>query len=156
MFKYKIFYYILRDLMKYIMIYWSRFGNGEKVVNYISNKLNEKNIETNIFKTNDADPKNLPDADLYIFSTPTEAFNIQRNMRNFIKKIEGMDGKKFGIINTHAMNRNWLNKLEKLLIKKNMKMVAGIDFRIGERSQTGDGLLNGWESRADEFIEKLK
>ena len=141
--------------MKYIIVYWSRYGNGKKIVNYLSSKLNDKKVETKIFKTDETNPSKLPEADLYVFSAPTEALNIQRNMRKFIKNLEGMNEKKYGIINTHAMKRNLLFKMEKLLSKKNMTKVASVDFQIGEGSQNGEGLIDGWESMVDEFVGQL-
>jgi len=141
--------------MKYIIVYWSRYGNGKKIVNYLSSKLNDKKVETKIFKTDETNPSKLPEADLYVFSAPTEAFNIQKNMRKFIKNLEGMNEKKYGIINTHAMKRNLLFKMEKLLSKKNMTKVASVDFQIGEGSQNGEGLIDGWESMVDEFVGQL-
>ena len=106
-------------------------------------------------KTDEADPSNMPEANFYIFSSPTEAFNLQKNMRTFMKNIEGMDGKKYGIINTHAMNRNWLNKMEKLLSKKNMVKVAGVDFQVGKDANTGNGLMDGWKDKVDEFVKNI-
>ena len=103
--------------MKYVIVYWSRYGNGKKVVDYLAGKLKEKSIETQILKTDEADPTALPEADLYVFSSPTEAFNIQKNMRNFMKNLKGMEEKKYGIINTHAMDKDRLYKMEKLLSK---------------------------------------
>ena len=141
--------------MKYIIVYWSRYGNGKKIVNYLSSKLNDKKVETKIFKTDETNPSKLPEADLYVFSAPTEAFNIQKNMRKFIKNLEGMNKKKYGIINTHAMKRNLLFKMEKLLSKKNMTKVASVDFQIGEGSQNGEGLMVGWKSMVDEFVGQL-
>ena len=141
--------------MKYIIVYWSRYGNGKKIVNYLSSKLNDKKVETKIFKTDETNPSKLPEADLYVFSAPTEALNIQKNMRKFIKNLEGMNEKKYGIINTHAMKRNLLFKMEKLLSKKNMTKVASVDFQIGEGSQNGEGLIDGWESMVDEFVGQL-
>lgn len=141
--------------MKYAIIYWSRYGNGKKIVDHLENNLKAKNAEVNVLKTTNADPSSLPEADVYVFSAPAEAFNLQKNMRSFMKNLEGMDGKKYGIINTHAMNRNWLSKMEKLLNKKNMEMVARIDFRVGKEANSGNGLMGGWESKVDEFANKL-
>ncbi|MCK4365912.1 MAG: flavodoxin family protein, partial [Thermoplasmatales archaeon] len=123
--------------MKYVIVYWSRYGNGKKVVDYLAGKLKEKSIETQILKTDEADPTALPEADLYVFSAPTEAFNIQKNMRKFMKELQGMEDKKYGIINTHRMNKNWLPKMEKLLTKKKMVKMAGVDFQVGKDAQTG-------------------
>jgi len=143
--------------MKYIIVYWSRYGNGKKIVDHLSEKLKAKNAETQIFKTDEADPTSMPDADMYIFSAPVEAFNVQKNMRKFMKNLSGMDDKKYGIINTHSMkNKNWLPKMEKLLSKKNMIKVAEADFLIGkEGQQTGEGHIGDWEGDLENFIKKL-
>ena len=95
------------------------------------------------------------EADLYVFSAPTEAFNIQKNMRNFMKNLEGMEEKKYGIINTHGMKKNCLHKMEKLLSKNEMVKVAGVDFQVGDGSRTGNGLMENWKVKLDEFAGKL-
>ena len=141
--------------MKYVIVYWSRYGNGKKVVDYLAGKLKEKNAETQILKTDDANPTSLPEGDVYVFSAPTEAFNIQRNMKTFMKNLEGMEGKKYGIINTHGMKKNWLHKMEKLLSKKKMVKVAGVDFQMGKDVNAGNGLMDGWEAKVEEFAGKL-
>ena len=141
--------------MKYVIIYWSRYGNGKKIVDYLAGKLKEKGGETQIFKTNETDPTAIPEADKYIFSAPAEAFNIQKNMRTFMKKMEGMNDKKYGIINTHGMKKHRLPKMEKLLTKKNMVKVAGVDFQVGKNANTGNGLMDGWETKIDDFAGKL-
>jgi flavodoxin len=141
--------------MNCTVIYWSRYGNGKKIVDYLSEKLDDKGSKIQVFKTDEANPSSMPQSDLYLFSAPTEAFNIQKNMRNFMKKLEGMDGRKYGIINTHGMNRNWLNKMEKLLSKKNMVKVACVDFQVGKNANSGNGLMDNWESKVDDFIEVI-
>jgi flavodoxin len=142
--------------MKFTIVYWSRYGHNKKIVNYLSDKLNEKKAETKILTTDEADPSALPEADLYVFSAAAEAFNLQKNMRTFMKNLEGMNGKKYGIINTHGMDKNRLSKMEKLLSKKNMIKVANVDFKVGKDIKSGNALMDGWESKIDEFAEKLK
>ena len=141
--------------MNYVIVYWSRYGNGKKIVDYLESKLKTKKAEVNVLKTTNADPTSMPEADVYVFSAPAEAFNLQRNMRSFMKKLNGMDGKKYGIINTHGMDRNWLGKMEKLLNKKNMEKVASVDFKVGKEANTGNGLMKGWEAKVDEFAGKI-
>jgi flavodoxin len=142
--------------MKYIMVYWSRFGNGKKLVEYLAEKLKEKKGTTQLFKTDEADPTAMPEADVYVFSAPTEAMNLQKNMKKFMKKLKNMDGKKYGIINTYGMKKDRLDKMEKLLSKKKMMKVAGVAFHVeGDGVQTGNGLMTGWEATLDEFAKKL-
>jgi flavodoxin len=140
--------------MKYVIVYWSRYGNGKKIVNYLAEKLKKKG-ETQILKTDEANPNAMPKADLYIFSAATEAFNIQKNMKKLMKNLNGMEEKKYGIINTHAMKKSRLQKMEKLLNDKKMIKVAEVDFRIGDGSQTGNGLMEGWEIKLDDFAKEL-
>ena len=141
--------------MKYVIVYWSRYGNGKKVVDYLAGKLGEKAGETQIFKTDEVDSTAMPEADLYVFSAPTEAFNIQKDMKKFMKNLEGMKERKYGIINTHAMKKNCLHKMENLLSKKKMVKVAGVDFRVGKDANAGNGLSDGWEAELNELAEKL-
>jgi len=140
--------------VNYSIIYWSRYGHNKKIVDYLAEKLKEKG-EIHILTTDTANPSALPEADLYIFSAAAEKFNLQRNMRMFMKNLEGMNGRKYGIINTHAMDKNRLYKMEKLLSKKNMIKVAGVDFKVGKDIQSGNALIEGWEAKIDEFAEKL-
>ncbi|MFH1101998.1 MAG: flavodoxin domain-containing protein [Methanobacteriota archaeon] len=141
--------------MKYAIIYWSRYGNGKKIVEHLEGKLKEKGAETQMFTTGEANPAAMPEADVYIFSAPTEAFKIQTNMRTFLKKLEGMDNKKYGIINTHGMKKNRLNKMETLLSKKKMLKIAESEFHVGKNANTGNDLMEGWETKLDEFAGKL-
>lgn len=141
--------------MKYVIVYWSRFGHNKKIVNYLAEKLNEKKAETHILTTDEANPAALPEADLYIFSAAAEAFNLQKNMRTFMKNLEGMNGKKYGIINTHGMDKNRLSKMEKLLSNKNMVKVASVDFKVGKDIKSGNALIDGWEAKIDYFSKKL-
>ncbi|KYK20907.1 hypothetical protein AYK24_03480 [Thermoplasmatales archaeon SG8-52-4] len=141
--------------MKYAIIYWSRYGNGKRIVDYLAEKLKEKGAETQILKTDEADPTVMPEADKYIFSAPAEAFNVQKKMRTFMKKMDGMDSKKYGIINTHGMKKDRLPKMERLLSKKNMIKIAGVEFQVGKNANTGNGLMEGWEAKIDDFIGKM-
>jgi flavodoxin len=142
--------------MKYAIVYWSRFGNGKKLVESLAGKLKEKKAETQIFTTDEADPAAMPEADVYVFSAATEMMNIQKNMKKFMKKLKGMDGKKYGIINTYGVKKDRLDKMEKILSKKKMVKVAGAGFFVeGDGVQTGNGLTVGWEKKLDEFAGKL-
>ena len=141
--------------MKAVLLYWSRYGNGKKIIAHLDKKLKDKKVETQVFQIDEADPKALPEADVYVFSAPAEAFSIVRTMKSFMKNLEGVDGKYYGIVNTHGMKRNWLGTMEKLLSKKQMVKVAAIDFRMDGDPKTGNALPSGWEKDMDSFAESL-
>jgi len=143
--------------MKYVIYYWSRYGHNKKIADYLSTKFKDNKADVEVFNVKETDPSNVPEADLYIFSAAAEAFNVQKNMRKFMKKLDNMDGKKYGIINTHSMqSKNWLAKMEKLLSKKNMEKVAETDLIIGKQGQTtGEGFTKNWKDKLDDFSKKL-
>lgn len=138
-----------------VIVYWSRYGNGKKVVDYLEKRMREKGVNTQVMRTDEADPAKMPEADFYVFSSPTEAFRVQKNMRKFMKNLQGVENKKYGVINTHKMKRNWLKSMNKVLSKKEMVKVADLDFRVGDKTESGDGLPQGWKMKMDEFVEKL-
>ena len=141
--------------MKFVIVYWTRHGNNKKIVDYLAGELKEEG-EVQVLLTDDADPAAMPLADFYIFSAATEAFRVQKNMRRLMKKLKGMEGRKYGIINTHAMkDRNWLGSMERLLSKKKMMKLAETDFAMGKQVESGEGLQEGWEQKLDAFINKL-
>jgi flavorubredoxin len=141
---------------KYVFVYFSRYGNGKRLVEYLGEKLSKKNSTVQLFRVNEVDPGKVPAADVYVFSAAAEAFSLQRDMKTFLKNLSGMDGKKYGIINTHGMKKHRLDKMEKILSKKNMVKLAGVEFQVqGVGVQSGNGLPSGWEACLDEFAGKL-
>jgi len=142
--------------MKYVIVYFSRYGNGKKLVEYLAGKLKDMKGAVQLFKVDEADPGAMPEADVYVFSAAAEAMSIQRDMKKFMKMLTGMDGKKYGIINTHGMKKDRLDKIEKILSKKKMVKVAGVAFHVEGDVQTGNGLMKGWEARLDEFAGTLE
>ena len=142
---------------KYTIIYWSRYGNGKKCVEYVTKKLKSSGGAVQLLTTKEANPNVIPPADIYIFSAPTEAFQLQVEMKAFMKKLSGMEGKKYGIINTHGMKkRNKLKSMTKLLTKKNMEKVAEVDIHVMDGYQQGNGLPPGWEAKLDGFVAMLQ
>jgi len=143
----------LGEPMKYVIVYWSRFGNNKKIVDALEPLLKKKG-DVQVFKAIEVNSAKMPDADYYIFSAAVEALMIQLDMKILMKNIEDLDGKKYGIINTYK-NRNKLKKMEKLLNKKKMIKIAEVDFAMGENFKAGKGLQTGWEGKLQEFAGKL-
>jgi flavodoxin len=143
------------ESMKCTIVYFSRYGNGKKIVEHLAGTLRGKGVETQVLRITEANPTAMPPTEMYVFSAPAEAFNLQMDMRQFMKQLTGMEGRKYGIINTHAMNKNRLAKMQKLLSKKDMVKVAELDFKVVGDTKSGNGLPDGWEARVDEFAKKL-
>ena len=140
--------------MKYVIVYWTRFGNNKRIVDYLAGKLQG---EVQVFKTDEVNPASMPDADYYVFSAAAEKFSIQKDMRKLMGALENMNNKKYGIINTHASKSNkWLVKMGKVLDKKGMVKAAEVDFQIVGGMNDQSTIVDGWEAKLDEFCAKLQ
>ncbi|MEM4728583.1 MAG: hypothetical protein QXH42_02320 [Thermoplasmata archaeon] len=143
--------------MKVAIIYHSRYGNGKKCVDCVENLLKSGGHEVIVLSATQSSPAQIPPAELYIFSGATEAFSIARPLRTYLKGLPRLDGKRYGLINTHAMKKpRALPKMEKILSgKKGMVKVAEIDFRVGEGTDKGMGLPPDYEQRLAEWVKVL-
>lgn len=143
--------------MKIAIIYSSRYGNGKKCVDFVDERLRDKGHEVQVINAPKGDPLQIPPADLYIFSGATEAFSIAKGIKKYLKKMPTMEGKKYALISTHAMDKAIaLNKMEKLLTnKKKMTMVTSIDFQVKEGSQQGNGLPEGYKESLQKWVEEI-
>ncbi len=141
--------------MKYAIVYWSRFGNNQKIVSALEPMLAGKGQVT-VIKAGTPEAAKLPDADVYIFSAAAERFSIQTDMKKLMKDLRGMEGKKYALINTHALKfKSWLGRMNKLLAKSGMTRIAETAFLMGPGTDKGNGLGAGWEKQLEEFAGKL-
>lgn len=142
--------------MDFVIVYWSRYGHNKMIVERLSEKIKENGHAAKVFKADELEPKELTEADVYVFSAAAEAFRVQKHMRTFMKNLTDVEGKKVALINTHAMKKkNWLGSMEKIVKKKNMTIISSTDFLIGDGQEKGEGLGADWETRLDEFADTL-
>ena len=73
--------------MKVSIAYESKYGNGKKCVDYLQNAITKKGHDVTTFSVREQDPKSLPNADLYIFSSPTQVGGPAGKMKKFLKNM---------------------------------------------------------------------
>ena len=77
-------------------------------------------------------------------------------MKKLMKALRNLEGRRYAAINTHGLGiGNGLGKMNRMLSKSGMAKVAEIDFRVGEGTDKGNGLPEGWEKTLDEFSGKI-
>ena len=117
--------------MKINIIYESQFGNGKKVVEELAAILEEKDQKVDLFPVAEIKPDKLPDADLYIFSSPTRKFMLPRNIGNFVKNFTPpSEDTKYALMTTYMDPRTIaLKKMDALMKKKGIEKAAD-DFKV--------------------------
>jgi hypothetical protein len=88
------------SVMKIEYYHASEYGNGARVADEFKRIMSTKGIEDNVHHVRDAEPKEIPPADLYLFSSPGRMGKPIRSMRHFLKKIDLPSGSRYAILCT--------------------------------------------------------
>ena len=86
--------------MKIEYYHASEFGNGAKVAEEFKRIMATKGISVNIHHVRNAKPKEVPMADLYLFSSPGRFGKPIGDMRHFLKQINLPAGSRYAILAT--------------------------------------------------------
>ena len=91
--------------MKIEYLHASKYGNGAMVAEEFSKQMAARSVTVDVHHIRDARPKELPAADLYLFSSPARFGKPIGSMRRFLKKVELPAGTKYAILTTEAAAR---------------------------------------------------
>jgi flavodoxin len=89
-------------VMKIEYFHASKYGNGAMVAEEFKKQMADKGITVNVHHIRDAKPKEMPPADLYLFSSPGRMGKPIGSMRRFLKKAKLPSGTKYAILTTEA------------------------------------------------------
>jgi flavorubredoxin len=88
--------------MKIEYLHASKYGNGAMVAQEFSQQMAAHGVTVEVHHIREARPKQLPPADLYVFSSPARFGKPIVGMRRFLKKVELPAGTKYAILTTEA------------------------------------------------------
>jgi multimeric flavodoxin WrbA len=89
--------------MKIEYLHASKFGNGAKVAAHFKEKMAANGVDVDVHHIREVRPEHLPQADLYVFSSPGRIGKPIRAMRRFLKKLNQPTGTGYAILTTEAM-----------------------------------------------------
>jgi flavodoxin len=88
--------------MKIEYLHASKYGNGVMVAEEFKKLMAAKGVTVNVHHIRDARPKEMPPADLYLFSSPGRMGKPIGGMRRFLKKAKLPSGTKYAILTTEG------------------------------------------------------
>jgi menaquinone-dependent protoporphyrinogen IX oxidase len=88
--------------MKIEYLHATKYGNGAMVAQEFSTQMAAKGVTVDVHHIREARPKELPAADLYLFSSPGRFGKPIRGMRRFLKKVDLPAGTRYAILTTEA------------------------------------------------------
>jgi menaquinone-dependent protoporphyrinogen IX oxidase len=87
-------------MMKIEYLHASKYGNGARVAEEFGRQMAAKGVTVSVHHINAVSPKELPPADLYVFSSPGRMGKPIGGMRRFLKKTGLPPGTKYAILTT--------------------------------------------------------
>jgi hypothetical protein len=88
--------------MKIEYFHASKYGNGVLVAEEFRKQMAARGIAFNVHHVRDARPREMPPANLYLFSSPGRMGKPIGRMRRFLKKVILPSGAKYAILTTEG------------------------------------------------------
>jgi len=148
----------------------SKFGNGVKVAARFKEQMAASGVDVDVHHIGKVRPAELPEADLYVFSSPGRVGKPIRGMRRFLKKLSLPAGSRYAILTTEAMPKpdketgrvpteEELAKYERVRPIMNELLQGKGLVKVGEDKVHVTGLKgpleDGWEMKVDAFVAAL-
>jgi len=81
-------------------VHASKYGNGAKVAEEFKEDMATRGVVVEVHHIREVEPKALPSADLYVFSSPGRMGKPIRDMRRFLKDVRLPPGTRYAILTT--------------------------------------------------------
>ena len=88
--------------MKIEYFHASKFGNGAKVAEEFRNRMAARGVTVDVHHVREARPREMPAADLYLFSSPGRLGKPIGRARRFLKRLRLPSGTKYAILTTEG------------------------------------------------------
>jgi hypothetical protein len=148
----------------------SKFGNGAMVAEEFKKIMAARSVTVAVHHVRDANPRHLPMADLYVFSSPGRIGKPKGNARRFLRKVSLEPGTRYAILTTQGVPRpdkktgelptqeeqdRWervIPIMNELLKAKGLTKVAeGAILVTGIKGP----LEEGWQNKVTAFAEQI-
>jgi menaquinone-dependent protoporphyrinogen IX oxidase len=148
----------------------SKFGNGAMVAEEFKKIMAARGITVSVQHIRDASPKDLPQADLYVFSSPGRMGKPKGSVRRFLSKVSLEPGTSYAILTTQGAPKpdkktgkmptqeeldRWervIPVMNELLEAKGLKKVAeGAVWVTGIKGP----LEEGWQHKVAAFADQI-
>jgi menaquinone-dependent protoporphyrinogen IX oxidase len=149
----------------------SKFGNGVMVAEEFKTIMAARGATVSVQHIRDANPQDLPEADLYVFSSPGRMGKPKGNVRRFLRKVTLEPGTRYAILTTQGAPKpdkktgkmptqeeldRWervIPIMNELLEAKGLKKVAeGAVWVTGIKGP----LEEGWQRKVAAFADQIR
>jgi multimeric flavodoxin WrbA len=148
----------------------SKFGNGARVADEFKKIMAARGVTVSVQHVRDANPKDLPKADLYVFSSPGRMGRPKGNARRFLRKVNLEPGTRYAILTTQAAPKpdkktgtmppqEEMDRWERVIPIMNELLTAKGLTKVAERAVLVTGLKgpleDGWQNKVSAFADQI-
>ncbi len=159
-----------RVYMRIEYFHASKYGNGAKVAEEFRKQMAVKGVTVNVRHVRDARPKDMPPADLYLFSSPGRMGKPIGDMRRFIKEAKLPPGTKYAVLTTEMApkpdrrtgrmpSEEELGRCQRVIPVMNQMLRGKGLIRIAEGKVLVTGLKGpleeGWQKKVEAFASQI-
>ena len=156
--------------MKIEYFHASKYGNGARVAQEFQRHMAAKGVTVNIHHIRNIQPKELPPADLYVFSSPGRCGKPTWGMRRFLKKAQLLSGTKYAILTTELApqpdkktgrmaTEEELAKWQRIIPTMNERLQAKGLVNVAEGkilvTRLKGPLEEGWQQKVEAFASRI-
>lgn len=135
--------------MKINIIYHTKFGNNEKIADFLADQFN---FDVSVYSTKKHHPKNITEGSLYIVCSPTHIANAPFKIRRFVKRLKTQGDAKYALIITYAAPNYKTAKTLTAILSKKAKKIG--ELKIKTMGMKGP-LEDGWKEKIKRFAKDL-
>ncbi len=145
--------------MKIEYFHASKYGNGAKVAEEFAKRMAARGVTVNVHHIRDVKPKEIPPADLYVFSSPGRLGKPPWGVRRFLKKAVLPASAKYALLTTEAPTPEERAKWQRILpiLNERLQEKGLVEVTEGKILVTGlkGPLEEGWQDKVQAFVSQI-
>lgn len=140
-------------------VHASKYGNGARVAEEFKKQMVARGAAVAIHHIRDMNPKQMPEADLYVFSSPGRCGRPTWGTRRFLKKAQLPAGTKYAILTTEMPTPQERAKWQRVIpiMDQRLQEKGLVNVAQGTILVTGlkGPLEEGWQTKVQAFASQL-
>lgn len=140
-------------------IHASKHGNGARVAEEFERQMAARGVAVAIHHIRDVNPKEMPEADLYVFSSPGRLGRPRWGMRRFLKKLQLPSGTKYAILTTEMPTPEEQTEWQHIIPIMNETLQEKGLVKVAQATILVTGLKGpleeGWQTKVQTFASQI-
>ena len=145
--------------MKIEYLHASKYGNGARVAEEFRKHMAAQGVTVNVHHIREVRPKEMPPADLYLFSSPGRCGRPPWGMRRFLKKAQLPAAAKYAVLTTEMPTPEERTKWQRIIPILNERLQEKGLVKVAEGKILVTGLKGpleeDWQRKVEAFASQI-